>query len=184
MITRNSNEADTDKRSFSVPLKKTDRRKRIEKRDDQSRNRKRVNVAFETASKRELKGTGSSARRLVALDVALDDERRFLPLESAGQTDVSPPAANRSTPEPSTVPLSPSFPSSQPPYVPLSLTTSIPTHSLHPPRVPSFLPFHRFPLPCLTFPFDQAEFLECVPLLPILATRGIIRDANFLASPS
>lgn len=47
------------------------------------------NVTLETASERELRR--ARARRLVALDVALDDERRFLRFDGAGQTENSPP---------------------------------------------------------------------------------------------
>lgn len=109
------------------------------------------NVTLETASERELRR--ARARRLVALDVALDDERRFLRFDGAGQTENSPPdGARRPATTTSLVgPLTPTLLSDPSrPTVPFSCNW----HAC----LPSVLPFH------------------CpVPLFPSSVSRSLFR---------
>lgn len=109
------------------------------------------NVTLETASERELRR--ARARRLVALDVALDDERRFLRFDGAGQTENSPPD-DRPPPPHSSDPSPQPFYPIHPDWLFRSLATST--------RV--FLPFSRSTVP---FPYSVLPFRAHSSIVPL-----------------
>lgn len=157
-------------------------------------------MTLETASERELRR--ARARRLVALDVALDDERRFLRFDGAGQTENSPPDGAR-RPATTTSLVSPLTPTllSDPsrPTVPFScnwhacLPSVLPFHCpvpLFPSSVSRSL-FHRSALPFdapiprsnrfdfVSFSFPSSFFRQCDSFTFF---KGLLKTTNHLFS--